>query len=581
MPILLAFAFLSGLLTIFAPCIWPLLPIVLSSSTSGGHRKPIGVTLGIITSFTVFTLSISYLVMLFRFDPDILRTVAAITIVFLGFTMITPSLLIRYELLVAKLTRFFGGQSMVKHHGFAGGYITGLSLGIVWSPCAGPILATIATLAATQAVNFQVVLITVAFATGVGVPLFLFSLIGAWLFQKSRFLSPHTGRIQKAFGVLMILTALAIYTNYDKVIQAKLLDLFPSYTQFLVGIETNPSVQKQLSALKQSKNEPIAQTVMQGESLPIIQKAPEFTGIVKWLNLPAGRQVLTLAELRGKVVLVDFWTYTCINCIRTLPYVTAWYEKYKDKGFVVVGVHTPEFEFEKKTENVLQAIRQHTIRYPVAQDNNYATWKAFDNHYWPAKYLIDRDGNIRYVHFGEQEYDTTERNIQILLKEQGVLVEKDMVTMPDETPKQRVSPETYLGSKRMDFLYPNSRVSNGRYTFKRQEDILPNTFSFDGEWIIEDEYAQSGKKAVIIYQFSAKKVFLVLKPPISGGRMQVFVDGKVIPEDIAGKDVRNGIVVINEDRLYNVVDLQQNVESHVLWIEFQTPGIQAFAFTFG
>ncbi len=369
MVILLLFAFLAGLATILAPCIWPLLPIILSSSTTSGHRKPLGITLGIIVSFSIFTLSVSYLVMLFHFDPNILRIIAAVTIAFLGLTMIIPSLLIRYELLITKLSSFIGGRPIANHHGFFGGFITGLSLGIIWSPCAGPILATIATLAATQSVNLEAVFVTIAFSIGVGVPLFFFSLVGVWLFKKSQFVSKYTEHLQKLFGVVMILTALAIYTNYDIVIQTKLLNAFPSFSALQNKLENNKSVQQQLDILKGKKT---------STPMPNLGAAPEFVGITNWLNTT---KPLTMSELRGKVVLVDFWTYTCINCIRTLPYVTSWYDKYKDKGFVVIGVHTPEFAFEKEAVNVENAIRMYGIHYPVAQDNNYATWNAYNNQY--------------------------------------------------------------------------------------------------------------------------------------------------------------------------------------------------------
>lgn len=230
MVVLLIFAFLAGLTTILAPCIWPLLPIILSSSTNGGHRKPLGITLGIVISFSIFTLSISYLVMIFHFDPNILRIIAAITIAFLGLTMIIPALLIRYELLITRLSSFIGGRPIASHHGFFGGFITGLSLGIIWSPCAGPILATIATLGATQAVSFETVLITISYVTGVGIPLFLFSFLGALFFRESKFISSYTLHLQKLFGVITILIAIAIYTNFDKVIQLKLLNMFPFYS---------------------------------------------------------------------------------------------------------------------------------------------------------------------------------------------------------------------------------------------------------------------------------------------------------------------------------------------------------------
>ncbi len=253
MTILLLFAFASGLVTIFAPCIWPLLPIVLSSSSTGGKRKPLGLTLGIITSFSFFTLTISYLVKLFHLDPNILRLLAVSIIGFLGLALVVPSLSQRLEGVLSRFSSYFGGGIKSSGNGFIGGLITGLSLGIVWSPCAGPILATIAVLAATRAVSLEAVLVTTAYVIGVGIPLFLFSSGAKWIFTRSRLVSRYTGRIQQVFGVIMILTAFGIYTNYDKVVQSKLLDVVPSYSGFVNKLEGNKSVQTQLDLLKGEK----------------------------------------------------------------------------------------------------------------------------------------------------------------------------------------------------------------------------------------------------------------------------------------------------------------------------------------
>ncbi len=494
--------------------------------------------------------------MLFHFDPNILRIVAAITIAFLGLTMVIPALLIKYELLITKLSSFISREPVATHHGFFGGFITGLSLGIIWSPCAGPILATIATLGATQAVSFQTVLVTLAYVTGVGIPLFFFSLLGAWFFAKSRFISAYTGHLQKVFGVVMILTAFAIYTNYDKVIQAKLLDFFPSYTTFLTQLERNDRVKQQLDVLKgKNSKTPTIKEIMPKTSLSNYGQAPEFVGITTWLN----SKPLTMQELKGKVVLIDFWTYTCINCIRTLPYLTSWYDKYKDKGFVVIGVHTPEFEFEKKTENVLQAIKHYNIHYPVAQDNNYATWNAYSNQYWPAEYLIDAKGNIRRTHFGEGNYDETEMAIQQLLKEKGEAAEQSLVPLTDQTPKDRFTPETYLGKKRMERF-----VSDGNAQ-------LPlHYFTYKGMWSVQDEQAVAKKDASLILHFYANKVFLVVTPVGQKDRAKVFLDDKLIGE-----------VVFDTAKLYQLVDLKGNKGNHILRIEFQTPGTAVYAFTFG
>jgi len=552
MGLLLSFAFFSGLMTILAPCIWPLLPIVLSSSVTGGKSKSLGVVLGIMTSFTVFTLSISYVIKLFPFDPDLLRLFAVFVISFFGLTLLIPRLNGIFEGWMSRIGGKFSPRK--QSTGFIPGYITGFALGLVWSPCAGPILATIAVLAATQKVNAEIILVTITYVFGTGIPLFIFSLAGSNFLRKSKGISRYTGRLQQLLGIIMIITAIAIYTNYDKVIQAKLLDAVPSYADLIYKLESHPAVKKELDRLKQNKTNPMPKLFT--TSLPQLGRAPEFTGVSKWLN----SEPLTMEKLRGKVVLVDFWTYTCINCIRTLPHITGWYEKYKDKGFVVVGVHTPEFEFEKKTENVQNAIKQYNIHYPVAQDNDYMTWNAYDNHYWPAHYLIDAKGNIRNTHFGEGKYEETERNIKTLLDEMGMQTNDATLTLQDQTPHYSLTPETYLGNARRE---------------------LNGTFSLEGNWKTEQEYIESKKGSRLKLRFYASKVFLVITPAGKEDRVKVSLDGRVISEDQSGDDVTNGMIKIDVARLYNLVHLLTGTEEHILELDFETDGTKLYAFTFG
>ena len=578
MFLLLIFAFVSGLVTIAAPCIWPLLPIVLSaSSLNGNHKRPLGLTLGILISFGLLTLSISYLVSVFRFDANILRIVAVFIIAFLGFALIIPALGKVFEGWVSKLSSRFGKTS--NDTGFIQGFITGLSLGVVWAPCAGPILATIAALSATRAVNFQIILVTVVYLSGIGIPLFIFSYAGQRVIQKSRTLNKYTGRVQKVFGFIMIATAVLIFFNYDKVIEAKLLNLFPSYSNFLNGLEGNSSVLKELNTIKGGTSNLVTGNFLTSDLFNANYPAPQITGITKWLNTD---KPLSFSDLKGKVVLVDFWTYTCINCIRTLPFVTSWYDKYKDDGLVVIGVHTPEFEFEHDTGNVEQAIKQFNIHYPVAQDNNYSTWGAFNNQYWPAEYLIDKNGIVRRTHFGEGEYDKSEEAIRELLKETGKKVSGGLTSMPDQTPKGQMSPETYVGTKRMEFYFPNGSINNNSYkNLKPAQDIDLNSFDFGGDWNVSDEYSTTSSNAVLEYNFYANKVFLVMRPSAGGsGQVKVFIDGKAVDNSNAGEDVQNGVVAIDKDRLYNLVNLRGNQGQHLLRLEF-SPGIQVFAFTFG
>jgi cytochrome c biogenesis protein CcdA/thiol-disulfide isomerase/thioredoxin len=571
MLILLFFAFISGLITILAPCIWPLLPIVLSSSATGGKKKPLGITLGIMLSFTFFTLTISYIVKIIPFDPNILRIFAVIVIGFLGLTLIVPQLNQLVEGFVSRLSSKFGPANKNKGTGFWAGFITGFSLGIVWSPCAGPILATIATLSATQSVNFGIILVTLVYVTGVGIPLFLFAAVGNRIFKQSRGLNKYTGTIQKVFGVIMILTAVAIATNFDKTLQAKLLDLFPSYSNTLNAFESNKNVKNQLNELKQNGT-----SLAIGEGLGNYGKAPEFTGISQWLN----SKPLTMKNLKGKVVLIDFWTYTCINCIRTLPHVTSWYEKYKDKGFVVVGVHTPEFEFEKSTYNVQDALKRYNIHYPVAQDNDYGTWSAYNNQYWPAEYLIDANGVIRHTHFGEGEYDQTEQYIQKLLNEAGQKVDASLDTMPDTAPQSHISPETYLGMNRMERYYSKEDPALGRQVFTIQDSLPLHYFGFTGMWDLTGEYAESQGSSTIEFKFSAAHVYLVMHPAMNGDKVKVYLDDKEISAAQSGKDVKNGEVILDTERLYDLVNLKE-IENHVLKLEFENNGTKCYAFTFG
>lgn len=577
MPLLL-FAFMSGLATILAPCIWPILPVVLSSSATGGKRTPLGITLGIMLSFGVLTLVLSYVVSALSFDPEILRYIAVFILFIMGLTLIMPHLSSMLETAVSKISSKFLPNSAIDTNGFGRGFVTGLSLGVVWTPCAGPILATIAALSATQAVSGKLVLVTFIYVLGVGVPLFLFAVLGRKLFSTSSKLSKFTGSVQQVFGVIILTTAFLILTGYDRIVQAKLLDAFPSYSTALTKLEDNSQVQKGLDALKQ--NDSSTQKFLFGTQATLSDygEAPEFTGITKWLN--TNEKPLTMKELRGKVVLIDFWTYTCINCIRTLPHIKGWYDKYHDKGLVIIGIHTPEFEFEKKTENVQQAIEQFDIPYAVAQDNNFATWNTYENRYWPAKYLIDAKGHIRYTHFGEGEYDTTEDAIRKLLEEKGTtLLQKDKKAL-DETPRTQNTPETYLGFDRLARFISNESPTLGSKKYTAPSSLLPDSFAFEGQWKFTSEYAQPQKASSLTLRFRAQKIFLVITPVTQNQKIRVFIDKNPIPVSVSGKDVIDGYIVLDKPRLYELVDLN-DVEEHILQLRFETPNMQLFAFTFG
>lgn len=598
MLLLYFFAFLAGLVTILAPCIWPVLPIVLSSSIAGQRkerRRPLGITLGIMLSFTVFTLTLPTLARLLHFDANILRILAVIVIALLGLTMLIPALSIRFEQLLSGLTSRFRQRIPGRKSGFWPGLVTGLSLGIVWTPCAGPVFTAVAVLASTGHVTIDVFFVTFFYVFGIGMPLFVIATGGQRFMARVKGITKYTVHIQRVFGVIMILAAFAIYTNYDQTLQLQLLNTFPQLDGAVNGFENSPMVQGQLSNLNGSTSAPTATPASVAAAPPPAgtaastdpnglfnadTPAPDFAPTTQWLNTT---KPLSLQDLKGEVVLVDFWTYTCINCIRTLPHITSWYDKYKSQGFVVIGVHTPEFAFEQNTDNVKHAITQDNIHYPVVQDNDYATWNNYQNNYWPAEYLIDANGIIRRTDFGEGQYDQMETAIQALLKDAGHSVNGSLDTHPDLTPVNDISPETYLGTDRMQYYYPTGTVAqDGQQNFTLTPTIPLNSFSFGGQWTITNASATTGKNATLNYHFIAANVFITLQPGSSSGeKIQIYLDGRPIDAAQAGQDVKDGVVTLNQARLYSIVDLQGQTEDHTLTFAFQTPGVQAFTLTFG
>jgi cytochrome c biogenesis protein CcdA/thiol-disulfide isomerase/thioredoxin len=587
MLLLLGFAFLSGLVTILQPCIWPLLPIVLSSSISGDdHKRPLGVTLWLMVSFAIFTLFISVILNLLHIDPTILRMISVVVIGFFGLLMLVPGFGSVFEVLVSRLSGKFGslGGGTAKR-GFGGGFVTGLSLGIVWAPCAGPILGAVTTLSLTGHVSFAIVLVTFAYVLGVGIPLFIFALLGQRIFTRTRGLSAYTGRIQQIFGIIMIITAFFIYKGWDTILENKLLGVFPAYSQYFTSLESNPTVKKQLDSLQGRTGD--APTVDSSGLLNVTNQvlAPEFAGIIKWFPATegplAGNAPLTMRELRGHVVLVDFWAFSCLNCQRTLPYVTKWYDKYAKYGFVVIGVHAPEFAFEKNLTNLGNAIKQFGIHYPVAADNDLGTWNAFQNNSWPAEYLIDKDGYVRRFTEGEGDYGEQERAIQLLLTQAGANVPTNIEGAKGDVPDfGNISRETYLGADRMQYLYPNGSTDVGVHNFTAANDLPINQFSFDGTWNITQTDAVSSQNAAIVYHFKGENVYLtVMDDEGKPEQVRVFLDGKLVTSG-AGSEVKNGILTITNSEAHEILSFPKT-EEHTMRVEFLTPGTEIFTVQFG
>jgi cytochrome c biogenesis protein CcdA/thiol-disulfide isomerase/thioredoxin len=560
MFILTLFAFAAGIVTILSPCILPILPIVLSSSIGGketGYARPVGIVFGFISSFTFFTLFLSTLVKIIGISPDILRMFSVVVIAGFGISQFIPQFQSFVEILFSKTTHFVPHRNV--EPGFVNGFVIGLSLGLLWTPCVGPILASVIALAITGTVTFGAFIIILVYSAGSALSMFLVMIGGQKLMRKIPFLTLHTERIQKIFGVIMVFVAIGIFFNVDRSFQRLILTAFPQYGAGLTQLEDNLLVKNELDSVGQTKtNGPTAPEIIPGG---------------EWFN----SKPLTLAQLKGKVVMIDFWTYTCINCQRTLPYVREWWKKYKNDGLVVIGVHSPEFEFEKDKKNLAQAISDFGLTYPIVQDNEFATWKNYNNQYWPAKYLIDKDGVIRYSHFGEGEYDQTEMVIQNLLKETGIKNISSKLNNPI-TQTYAKTPETYVNSNRINnFSSPELLEINSYKLYSIPNPLPYNTFAFKGKWNITNEYAIPQKGSQLVFNFDAKEVYLVMKIIGKSSTIKVMVDEKI---QYQGDDVKNGIVTMDSDRLYKLIFLP-SPGNHILKLEFGDSEVELFAFTFG
>lgn len=581
MILLVLFAFAAGIVTVLSPCILPVLPIILSSSVGDvaiGKSRPIGVVVGFVLSFTLFTLFLSAIVNAIGVSADTLRLLSVVVIAGFGFSLLVPRVQLALEALSSKLTRFI--PTVSSGGGFLPGLFIGVSLGLLWTPCVGPILASVITLAVTGTVSFSAFLLTLAYSAGAAFPMLLVMWGGRALLQRVPWLLSHGAAIQRAFGVVMIVTALAILVQADRKFQTFVLTVFPNYGSGLTSFEDTGFIRRELVKLR--GNQMIGEGAgsdMTGKPLFDLREkgipAPEIISGGVWIN----SEPLSLKALRGKVVLVDFWTYSCINCQRTLPYLRAWNEKYANKGLVIIGVHAPEFEFEKNADNVRKAVADFGLTYPIVQDNNFATWRAYGNHYWPAKYFIDAEGNIRYHHFGEGDYDGSERVIQELLREAG---EQDVPTTTDN-PSYMVSartPETYVGSARMErFSSPEPIQIDMPAMYTAPSALSLSRFAFSGMWTVGQEYATPSPGAELVFEFDAQEVFLVMRPDHADvpAHAMVFVDGIA---QYFGNDNASGVVTVDSDRLYHLIHLSSPGQ-HLLQLKFEEGAAHVYAFTFG
>jgi cytochrome c biogenesis protein CcdA/thiol-disulfide isomerase/thioredoxin len=552
--VLVPIAFAAGLITAFTPCILPVLPIILAGGGAGTKRRPYAIAAGLVTTFTAFLLAGAWLWGLLGISEKHQIQIGSALLLVLALTLIVPKVGELVERPFLFLTRRRAGD-------LGGGFLLGASLGLVFVPCGGPVLATLTANIATDRVGGWIVVVAIAYAIGAAVPMLLIARGSRRVTTSFR---QHARTIRVAGGVLMAAAALVIYNGWAEDLQTKV----PPWAQWLQdAIEGSSTAEDKLDRLAGKNKNPVfatrrASLASRLAKVPLDNygRAPDVAGISAWINTPA----LSLRALRGKVVLVDFWTYSCINCLRTLPHLRQWDKRYRAKGLVILGVHSPEFAFEHDLGNVRAAVKRLGVRYPVALDNDFETWQAYGNNAWPADYLVDQAGRVRDIHVGEGDYDETEHDIRLLLEAGSARLPTD-VREPDRTPREPRTPESYLGYDRIDG-YRGSPLETDRSAGYRFPPALPrDTFAYSGTWTVESERIVAGKHARLRLNFHARSVHLVIA---GHGNVGVTLNGG-----------SRGTVRVAGDRLYTLVS-QPSARDGLLELSF-TPGLSAYAFTFG
>jgi cytochrome c biogenesis protein CcdA/thiol-disulfide isomerase/thioredoxin len=605
MLLLLLFALIAGAGTAITPCVLPVVPALLSASSLGGRRRPLGIVLGLGVTFTIAIVALAQLVKGVGLASGAARDLAVVVLIVFGVMMLIPPLAQRVQVPLSRLSRF---GPKTRGDGFLTGLGVGAALGFVCAPCAGPILAAVTSVSASTGPTLRVVLVAIAYSVGLCAVMLIYGFGGrAVLGRIKRAIGGHN--VERALGAVLLATGIAMAFNLD--IQFE--DLLARHENVLPAILVDPtrslensnSVQNKLATLRpksrfvlnaSTAHAPAADKTipasvgLAGVTTPALKNlgvAPNFTDTEDWFNTP-GDKPLSITQLRGKVVLVDFWTYTCINCIRTLPFVEGLYQHYHKYGLDIVGVETPEFTFEQDASNVQQAIHSDGIKYPVVQDNRYGTWNAYQNEYWPAEYLIDAKGEVRHTQFGEGEYKQDEAAVRTLLYEAGAHNLPPPMTAKAIMPSADLgSPETYLNDQR-DQGFAQS-IQSGTHDYSSPiSKVGLDDWALNGRWTAQQPASQqdegsitpAGPGSSITGGIQAKDVYLVLTSQGNQPRrVRVLLGGKPITAKYAGTDVGpGGWVTVRQERLYNLVKLTADA---TFQITVQVPqGVSAYDFTF-
>jgi len=585
---LLVLAYLGGVLTIVSPCILPVLPFVFARTGQPFMKSGLPLLAGMALTFalvaTLAAVGGGWVVQVNQYG----RWLALLFVALFGLTLLLPQLAERLTRpLVAAGSRLSEAAGADARPSPGASFLIGVATGLLWAPCAGPILGLLLTGAALQGASIETTLLLLAYAAGAATSLAVALLLGGKVFAAMKRSIGAGEWVRRGLGAAMLAGVAAIALGLDTGILARVSTASTGgIEQALVGRLAGKSPNNSGAMMAAAGSLKVSDKA--SGALPIEGNLPPLDGAVQWLNSPP----LSAQALKGKVVLVDFWTYSCINCLRTLPYVKAWAEKYRDQGLVVIGVHAPEFAFERDVGNVTKAMKDLGINYPVAIDNDYKIWRAFNNEYWPAHYFADAQGRIRYHHFGEGDYAESERVIQQLLREAGAVKVADGLINAEATGVQLApdmsevqSPETYVGFQRAEHFVPETGLVPDKVAaYSPPAELALNDWSLDGTWNVGSERATSSAPASrIVYRFHARDLHLVLGPGADGKpvRFKVLIDGKA-PGDAHGTDVApDGSGSVNSQRLYQLVRQSGGVTDRTFSIEFLDPGVSAYAFTFG
>lgn len=583
--ILFVLAYLGGVLTIISPCILPVLPFVFARADQPFLRSGLPMLIGMAATFalvaTLAAVGGGWAVAANTYARYGALGLLALFGIALLFPQVSDRLMQPLVRLGDRLSQ--SASSSEGRTSILASALLGVATGLLWAPCAGPILGLILTGAALQGASAKTSLLLLAYAAGGATSLALALLVGGKVFGTMKRMLGAGEWVRRGLGIAVIAAVVAIALGADTGVLSRVSQA--STTAFEQGL-VDKMRQANTSGAEKPKASPPAGTA-DARSLPVEGPMPSIAGATEWLNSPP----LTNEALKGKVVLVDFWTYSCINCLRTIPYVRAWAEKYKDKGLVVIGIHTPEFAFEKDVRNIKKAVADLKITYPVAVDNDYAIWRAFSNEYWPAHYFIDRQGRVRHHHFGEGEYAESEQIIQKLLEEGGHADVGSGIVSVQASGAEAASRnsdvesyETYVGYARAEnFASPEALAHDKAMHFTIGSPGL-NKWGLVGDWTVRPQDAHLDTSGgAIVYRFHARDLHLVLGPGPNGKpvRFRVTIDGKAPADDHGGDVAADGAGTVTEERLYQLVRQHGDVADHTFRIEFFDPGVQAYAFTFG